>query len=88
MHQPLRDFLLVQPLDEHPFTPIAVAQRTGQHRSQQQLGRFGHVVALGPDVDPSQLAVGDLVCFGELPFRTLDKFLLLQESDIAGVVQS
>ena len=70
---------------------IIVKASTGIQTSQEQLGRKGTVMAVGPDCDPD-LKVGDQILFGEFSFceylhegRT--KYLVMQDKDVVGVIE-
>ena len=99
MFRPFRDRVLVRPDDAivHASSVIQVAARDGKIvDSQQQFGRRGTVVAVGPgkrdkkgNVHPLSIAPGDVVYFGEFINTEIDlptgKHFVVQEADITGV---
>lgn len=99
MFRPMWDRVLVKP-DEalgHASALIAVAPRDGKIvESQQQFGRRGVVVAVGPGkrtkkhvTVPLVVKPGDIVYFGEFVNTEIDlptgKHFVIQEADICGV---
>jgi len=97
MIRPLRDRIVVRPdpLAAHATaTAIVLQARTGITTSQEQFGRTGTVLSVGPGKAsrktgqraPLDLAPGDRVLFGEWLYPQADGLLVMQEADIAGVV--
>lgn len=93
--RPLRDniFVLQDSLRED-VTPsgIVITATKGIVESQKQLGREGTVVAIGPDVDPAQLRVGDRILYGEFSHPEYSengkRYIRLSEKDVVGVIES
>jgi chaperonin GroES len=98
--RPFADRILVKPdaAIEHASTVgLVVAARDGKIvESQQQFGRRGTVVAVGPGkrtkkgiTMPPTVKPGDIVYFGEFVNTELDlpegKHFVIQEADITGV---
>lgn len=86
--KPLADYIFVQQDPEREYIGgIIVAASKGIVTSQTQLGRFGTVKAVGPDVDKNQLKPGDRICYGEFDYpKSPDGLFILQEADVAGVI--
>ncbi len=92
--QPLRDRIFVQPdpeRDDVAAFGIAIPARKGIHTSNEQLGLKGTVAAIGPDVDPEQLKIGDRVLFGEFQYQEYHhegvRYFVMQDKDICGVIE-
>lgn len=91
MFRPLDDYILIRPLDRQMSTVIDV-----QLLNERE--NLGEVIAVGPGKcnkkgwrRPLDVNIGDIVRFGEFEFPTfydgdIDKYLIIQEADIAGVV--
>lgn len=49
----------------------------------------GTVAFIGPDVDPDQLKVGDIIRFSEIQYPTVEvegeKFIVISDMDVVGV---
>jgi len=98
MIRPLRDRIVVQPdpLLEHVTTSGLIRQaRTGIGTSQEQLGRTGTVIAVGPGKTtrkgvtlPLVVQPGDKVLLGEWEFPETDGFLVAQEADVCSVIEA
>jgi co-chaperonin GroES (HSP10) len=87
--KPLRNYILVRQETERVFQG-GISVPTGYKivSTPEQLGRFGKVEAIGPDVDADQVPVGSRVLFGEFEFpRTPGGLVILTDMDIAGVVE-
>jgi co-chaperonin GroES (HSP10) len=87
--RPLRDRMLVLPDAERSNVTAAgviLLARSGIHTSQEQLGIQCTVVEVGPDVDRDQVRPGDTVLIGEFEYARHDKYLIIQDKDIVGVV--
>lgn len=81
-----RLFVLQDPEREYVGGVIVPASK-GIVKSQAQLGRFGTVTAVGPDVDRDQIKPGDRVCYGEFEYpKTPNGEFVLSEMDICGVL--
>jgi len=97
--RPFADRVLVRPDDAivHASELIQIATRDGRIvDSQDQFGRRGTVVAVGPgkrdkkgNVHPLSVKEGDIVYFGEFINTEIDlpegKHFVIQEADITGV---
>lgn len=85
---PKLDRILVRQEPEREYGGGIIVQTSkGIIESQSQLGRFGKVEAIGPDVDKDQIKPGDRICYGEFEYqKTPDGLLILQEADVAGVI--
>ena len=98
--RPLADRILVKPDDaiNHASTVgIVVAPRDGKIvESQEQFGRRGTVIAVGPGkrdkrgyIKPTVLQPGDIVYWGEFINTHIDlpdgRYYVIQEADITGV---
>jgi len=98
--KPFADRILVKPdpaLEHASQVGILVAPRDGKIvESQQQFGRRGTVVAVGPgkrgkrgNVLPNTVQVGDKVYWGEFISQEVDlpdgKHFVIQEADITAV---
>lgn len=88
MH-PLRDKIFVRQDPERQYIGgIVVAASHGIVESQAQLGRFGTVTAVGPQVDRDQLKPGDRICYGEFEYpKTPDGQIILSDQDVCGVIE-
>lgn len=91
--KPTRDVIIVlQDAERDDVTSmgIVVAATQGMRPSQEQLGRYGTVMAVGPEVDQDQLKVGDRVCYGEFDYPEYRedgiRYKVLQDKDIVGVI--
>ena len=99
MFRPLRDQILVKPDDLQTTASesgLLIRQREGIQNSQEQLGRTGCVVAVGPGKVGSnglriqcQAHPGDRITFGEFDYPEWEtageRFLVIQDADVAGV---
>lgn len=97
--RPFADRVLVLPDDQisHASTLIQIAARDGRIvNSQEQFGRRGTVIAIGPGkrdrkgtIHPLTVKPGDKVYFGEFQNAQFDlngrKHFVIQEADITGV---
>lgn len=85
--KPLADYIFVRQDPEREFIGgIVVATSKKIVESQKQLGRYGTVTAVGPEIDKEQLKVGDRICYGEFEYpKTPDGLFVLQEADVAWV---
>jgi len=98
---PLRDRLLVRPdaqLDHVTRSGIVLQARNGITSPQEQFGRTGTVMAIGPGrltpkgvlIAPS-VQVGDRIMFGEWEYARIDdggcQWLLVQEADVEAVIE-
>jgi co-chaperonin GroES (HSP10) len=85
---PLHDYIFVRQDPEREYIGgIIVAASTKIVESQRQLGRYGTVEAIGPDVDKDQLKVGDRICYGEIEYpKGPNGCFILQEADVAWVM--
>lgn len=92
MIRPLADRIVVEPIDRQASQSIAVIL--------VERPNLGRVVAVGCGkydkrgrLQPMDCSVGDTVRFGEFDFptytepQTLKKYFILQEADIAGIVE-
>lgn len=92
MFKPKHDFLLVKPLERKASSVIVTVLH--------ELPNLGVVVAAGPgkrdkhgNLKPLDVKVGDTVRFGEFKnmfpeyYVGLEKHLIIQEADVAGVVE-
>lgn len=93
--RPLRDNILVlqDPVREDVSPAgILIAATKGIIDSQKQFGRKGTVVAVGPDIDQRELAVGDRVLYGEFSHSTYREggreYVRLRDDDIVGVIEA
>jgi chaperonin GroES len=96
--RPLRDRIVVQPdpLLEHVSSSGLILQaRTGIGTSQEQLGRTGTVLAVGPGKTtrkgvtlPLVVQPGDKVLLGEWLYPQADGLLVAQEADVCGVLEA
>ncbi|SRR6266481_4482161 len=94
MLQPIRDQILVFPDPTHELaSPIlSVKIRDGMTDSKQQLGKTGTIIAVGEGkvirgrLQPLEVKVGDRIMFGEYDYPKFDKYLVLCEADVAGVM--
>jgi co-chaperonin GroES (HSP10) len=86
--KPMRDYIFVQQDPEREYAGgIIVAASKKIIESQCQLGRYGTVKAIGPDVDQDQLKPGDRICYGEFEYpKTPDGMFILQDADVCGVL--
>ncbi len=86
--KPLANRIFVRQDPEREYQGgIVVAASKGIVQSQSQLGRFGTVTAVGPDVDQDQLKAGDRVCYGEFEYpKTPAGEFILSDADICGVI--
>jgi chaperonin GroES len=92
---PLRDQIAVRPdvwREDVTQFGIIVKAKEGIGTSQLQLGRAGTVAYVGPDVDPDQLRPGARILFGEWDYteyhRDGERFLIMRDQDIVGVIES
>jgi co-chaperonin GroES (HSP10) len=86
--KPLRDriFVLQDPEREYQGG-IVVPTGKNNIESQAMLGRFGTVMAVGPDVDRDQLRIGDRICYGEFDYpKAPDGLIILSDADVCGVM--
>ncbi len=85
---PLRGNIIVKQDPERAFgSGIIVPASKGIVESQVQLGRFGTVLAIGPDIDRDQLNVGSRIVYGEFEHpKTPDGYIILSEMDVCGVI--
>jgi co-chaperonin GroES (HSP10) len=86
--QPLRDRIFVRQDPERQYLGgIIVPTGKNNIESQAQLGRYGTVIAAGPDVDGDQLKAGDRICYGEFDYpKTPDGLVILSDADVCGVI--
>lgn len=98
---PLRDRLLVKPdpqLHHVSLSGLVLQARDGIRSSQEQLGRTGTVIAIGPGrrtakgvLVPSAVRVGDRILFGEWEYAKVSgngvDWLVIQEADIEAVIE-
>jgi chaperonin GroES len=95
--QPKRDHILVKadPLLDHVSTSgLLIKARNGIQTSQEQLGRTGTVMAVGPGKlskkgipHPPELSVGDKVLLGEWEYPELEPGLLVASwQDVCAVL--
>lgn len=93
MLRPLRDRLLVKPIERQASSILKAIH--------SELPTQGEVIAVGPGkrtkkgVQPLEVKPGDFIRFGEGSYLTFpeywegnQKFLLIQEADIAGIVET
>jgi len=100
--EPTGDRILVKPdaaIEHATISGIVIAPRDGKIiDSQQQLGRTGVVVAVGPgkktrkgEILPMEVSIGDHVAFGEFMFQRVklngEEHFLLQDKDITMVME-
>ena len=89
--KPLRDMIAVLQDKEDHEGDIYLPVSKGIVTSQEQRGRKGTVQAIGEDIDPDQLKVGDRVMYGEFDFPTYMEngiiYQLLQDKDVVGVIE-
>lgn len=87
--KPLRDRIFVlQDEERTDVTQFCIIVKPGvRYDSQEQLGKYGTVVEIGPDVDRDQLKPGDRVCYGDFEYPKYQKYLVLQDKDICGVIE-
>jgi chaperonin GroES len=91
MFKPRQDYILVKPLERKASNII--------HAVLHELPNLGVVVAVGPGklnkkgkLQPLDVQVGDTIRFGEFKnmfpeyFENNERFLIIQEADIAGIV--
>lgn len=99
MLRPLRDHIIVR---HDPFIPhelFMLPDVKMRWESQQQIGRRGVVMAVGPGLYnrkgdrlfPLDVKVGDIVRYGEFEYPIIDdddwgKVTVLQEADVCGCV--
>jgi len=98
---PLRDRLLVKPdpqLHHVSRSSLVLEARRGISASQDQFGRTGTVIAIGPGVRTRKgvtiapsVRIGDRILFGEWEYAKLDadgvEWLVIQEADIEAVLE-
>lgn len=86
--KPLADYIFVRQDPEREYLGgIVVATSKKIIESQRQLGRYGTVAAIGPEIDKEQLKVGDRICYGEIEYpKAPDGCFILQEADVAWVM--
>jgi len=87
--KPLQDYIFVEQDPEREYQGgIIVKTSQGIKESQTQLGRFGTVKAVGPDVDQDQLKPGNRICYGEFDYpKTPTGYIILQDADVCGVIE-
>lgn len=91
--KPTQDYILIKPLER-------VASRVINVILLNELPNLGTVIVVGPGkrdkrgiVKPLDVQVGDIVRFGEFKnmfpeyYEGLTKYLIIQEADVAGVVE-
>lgn len=85
---PTQDYIFVNQDPERVYAGgIVVAASKKIVDSQSQLGRYGTVIAVGPDVDKDQLKPGNRICYGEFDYpKTPEGWFILQDADVAGVL--
>lgn len=68
--------------------PPKTEQWTGKDNAVLSENR-GTVAAIGPDVDPGQLKIGDVIRFSEIVYPTVEvggqKYVVIRDLDIVGV---
>jgi len=86
--KPLADYIFVRQDPEREYQGGIIVQTSkGMVESQTQLGRYGTVTAVGPDVDQDQLKAGDRICYGEFDYpKAPDGQIILQDADVCGVL--
>lgn len=96
---PKADRILVKPDDvlEHVSAAgIVIAAKDGIVTSQEQWGRSGTVIAVGPgkttrkgELLPVEVKPGDRVLFGQFQYQRIkengETFLVMQDKDLTGV---
>lgn len=75
--------------DDVTESGIVIKASSGTVASQEQFGRKGKVVAIGPEVE--EIKVGDVVLWGEFDYKNWEengkKFQIIGESDICAVLE-
>ena len=94
MIRPLRDQIAVLPdtwRDDITSAGIIVRANEKIGTSQLQLGRYGTVTHIGPDVDRDQLKPGDRIAFGEWEYSHIhiegQRYIIMRDQDIVGVIE-
>jgi co-chaperonin GroES (HSP10) len=86
--KPLRNYIFVNQFPERVYEGgIVIATSRKMVETVSQVGRFGTVEAIGPDIDENQVPVGCTVCYGEFEFpKTPTGEFIITDMDICGVV--